>query len=98
MKEPAALRAYVQSTIRAEKARRNLTFAQLSAALRAHGIEQTATNLSTKVGRGGMSAQLFLALMKILGKRSLDLAELELPEAPSTRSQRLARRRKQTKS
>jgi hypothetical protein len=81
MPEPAVLREYVKATIRAEKARANLTFGQLSALLKQHGIEQSATNLSTKVGRGGMSAQLFVAIMKVLGRSRIELGELELPNA-----------------
>ncbi len=74
------LQRFIQSSIRAEKARQNLTFEDLSAALRARGIGQSATNLSTKVGRGGMSAQLYVAIMKVLGKQRIDLDEIELPK------------------
>jgi hypothetical protein len=93
MANPPQLREFVQATIRAEKARRNLTFAELSEALRAHGVEQSATNLSTKVGRGGMSAQLFLAIMKVLGRNAVDLSVLDLPERkpPAARGARKRR-------
>jgi hypothetical protein len=73
---------YIQGLIRAEKARRNLTFEDISARLAACGIRQTPTNLRTKLGRGDMSAQLFLALMKVLELRSIPLEPLELTPAP----------------
>ena len=76
MADPADARSYIQGSIRAEKARRNMTFGDLSQALKAMGITQSATNLSTKVGRGNMSAQLFLAIMKALGKETIDLREI----------------------
>lgn len=79
MAKHAALGLYIQGLIRAEKARRNLTFENLSQRLRHYGIRQTPTNLRTKLGRGDMSAQLFLALMKALELRSIRLDELELP-------------------
>ncbi|MDR3414728.1 MAG: DUF6471 domain-containing protein [Nevskia sp.] len=69
---------YLQGLIRAEKARHNLTFEDLSQRLARHGIRQSATNLRTKLSRGDMSAQLFLALAKVLGLRSIALGELEL--------------------
>lgn len=79
------LRRYVQGCIRAEKARRGLTFEELSALLAAHGIRQSATNLSTKLGRGDMSARLFVAIMKVLGSRRIDLDCLELPRNGASR-------------
>lgn len=85
MSEASNIRDFIQGSIRAEKARRNWTFADLSAALRAQGIEQSATNLSTKVGRGDMSAQLFLAVMKVLGQDSVDLRGLQLGSKPAAR-------------
>jgi hypothetical protein len=94
MAVPQELRQFVQGTIRAEKARRNMTFDEISTALRAYGIEQSATNLSTKVGRGGMSAQLFLAILKVLGKHSIDLDELPLPEVRNSAPARRPRRRR----
>jgi hypothetical protein len=78
MAKNAAAGRYLQGLIRAEKARHNLTFEDISQRLRQYGIRQTPTNLRTKLGRGDMSAQLFLALMKVLGLRSVPLEGLEL--------------------
>jgi hypothetical protein len=88
------LQRFIQGSIRAEKARQNLTFENLSAALRAHGIEQSATNLSTKVGRGGMSAQLYVAIMKVLGKQRIELDEVELPEVGKKTPRKVSKRRR----
>ena len=78
MAKHAEVGLYIQGLIRAEKARRGLTFEDISQRLRLYGIRQTPTNLRTKLGRGDMSAQLFLALMKVLEVRSVRMDELEL--------------------
>ena len=78
MAKHAEVGLYIQGLIRAEKARRGLTFEDISQRLRLYGIRQTPTNLRTKLGRGDMSAQLFLALMKVLELRAIRLEELEL--------------------
>ena len=78
MAKHADVALYIQGLIRTEKARRKLTFEDISQRLRLYGIRQTPTNLRTKLGRGDMSAQLFLALMKVLELRSIRLEELEL--------------------
>ena len=78
MAKHAEVGLYIQGLIRAEKARRKLTFEDISRRLRQYGIQQTPTNLRTKLGRGDMSAQLFLALMKVLELRVIRLEELEL--------------------
>lgn len=72
------LRSYIQGLIRAEKARHNLTYEDLSQRLARLGIEQTPTNLSTKIARGDMSAQLFIALLKVLEVKALPLEELRI--------------------
>jgi hypothetical protein len=78
MARPPELRKYIQGVIRAEKARHNLTYEDLSARLARVGIEQSPTNLSTKIARGDMSAQLFIGLLKVLEVKSLALDELRL--------------------
>ena len=74
----ARTREFVRGVLRAEKARRNLTYPQLSRMLADYGIDQSATNLSTKVHRGMMSAQLFVAILAVMGIESLDLLELAI--------------------
>ena len=78
MAKHAEVGHFIQGLIRTEKARRKLTFEDISQRLRQYGIQQTPTNLRTKLGRGDMSAQLFLALMKVLEVRSVRLEGLEL--------------------
>jgi hypothetical protein len=72
------LRSYIQGLLRAEKARLNLTYEDLSLRLARMGIEQSPTNLSTKVARGDMSAQLFIALLKVLEVKSLSLEDVRV--------------------
>ena len=74
----ARTRDFVRGVLRAEKARRNLTYPQLSRMLADYGIDQSATNLSTKVHRGMMSAQLFVAILAVMGIEALDLQELAI--------------------
>jgi hypothetical protein len=76
---------FVRSVLRAEKARHNLSWNDLAEELARHGIQQSATNLSTKVARGSMSAPLFIVLLKLMRARSLDLQALELPKGNSRR-------------
>ena len=73
-----AAKRYIQALIRTEKARLGLTFEDISVRLRQYGIRQTPTNLRSKLGRGDMGAQLFLALMKVLEVETLPLNRLRL--------------------
>lgn len=50
----------------------NLTYGALSDRLKILGVHQSATNLSTKVGRGNLSAPLFLAIMVALEHPVID--------------------------
>ena len=90
-----AARRYIQELIRTEKARLGLTFEDISVRLRTYGIRQTATNLRTKLGRGDMGAQLFLAWMKVLEVEELKLERLKLGGVVSGKpAKRAAARRK----
>ena len=91
MAKHAAAQRYIQTLIRAEKARLGLTFEDISVRLRACGIRQTPTNLRTKLGRGDMGAQLFLVLMKVLEVERLELANLSFSK-PVAREARSATR------
>lgn len=74
----ARTRDFLRAVLRAEKARRNLTYPQLSRMLHDYGIEQSATNLGSKFHRGMMSAHLFLALLAVMGVGSLELEEIAI--------------------
>jgi hypothetical protein len=86
-----AARRYIQELIRTEKARLGLTFEDISVRLQAYGIKQTPTNLRTKLGRGDMGAQLFLALVKVLEVESLDLAQLAIGNRPGAKPRRTSK-------
>ncbi len=90
-----AARRYIQELIRTEKARLGLTFEDISDRLRAYGIRQTPTNLRTKLGRGDMGAQLFLAWVKVLEVEELALGELQLGAIQAKASKQSARKPKQ---
>lgn len=79
MSDQARVREFIQGSIRAEKARQNLTYGELSDRLRRIGVRQTATNLSTKVSRGNMSAALFVSIMCVLGQPVIDASKLFAP-------------------
>ncbi|WP_029923390.1 DUF6471 domain-containing protein [Nevskia soli] len=88
MAKHAEVGHFIQGLIRTEKARRKLTFEDIAQRLRQYGIHQTPSNLRTKLGRGDMSAQLFLALMKVLELRSVRLEGLELRAVRGKRRKR----------
>lgn len=75
MSSTADLRSFISSTIRAEKARHNVTYEALSKRLKALGVHQSATNLSTKVARGNLSAPLFIAILLALDHPVIDLSK-----------------------
>jgi Domain of unknown function (DUF6471) len=63
----------VSGMVKAEMARRNVTYRQLETGLRAIGIEDNAKNLSTKISRGRFTATFFFQCMRVLGCRILHL-------------------------
>jgi|GEM_PF-2336276 len=95
MPKHKAAQVFIQETIRDAKAERNMTFQDLSVALRNIGITQSATNLSTKVARGDMGAQLFLSLMIVMGHEAIRLDRLILRrEKTSSKRSRSIKSRK----
>ncbi len=59
--------------LRAEIARRNLSYDELAQKLAAVGIQDNARNLSNKIARGGFTAGFFVACMEALGVTELRL-------------------------
>jgi len=59
--------------LRAEIARRNLTYEDLAQKLAAIGIQDNARNLSNKIARGGFTAGFFVACLEALGVTDLRL-------------------------
>lgn len=59
--------------LRAEMAKRNVTYAQLVEKLAAIGVEDNERNLRNKVSRGKFTAGFFLQCLSALGCSSLQL-------------------------
>lgn len=59
--------------IRAELARRQLTYAELAERLAAIGIKDNERNISNKVNRGTFSAVFFLQCMEAIGVQNVHL-------------------------
>lgn len=60
--------------LRAEIARRNLSYEDLAQKLAAIGVEDSARNLSNKIARGGFSAGFMLQCLEAMGVETLRLA------------------------
>jgi len=63
----------VKGMIRAELARRNLSYRILAERLAAIGVIETERNLSNKINRGTFTAVFFFQIMKAIGVTSLHL-------------------------
>ena len=59
----------VRGILRAELARRNLSYVDLAERLRAIGVEDTPKNLSNKIAQGKFSAVFFMQCMDAIGCR-----------------------------
>ena len=60
--------------LRAEMAKRQLTYDGLVSLMVDYGIEETERNLRNKVSRGSFTAAWFFALMMMMEVKSLDMA------------------------
>jgi len=60
--------------LRAEIARRNLSFDDLAKKLAEIGVQDNARNLSNKIARGGFTAGFFIACMEAMGITDLRLS------------------------
>jgi len=56
----------VKGILRAEMARRGMTYEQLAEKLAEHGVNDTAVNIRNKVARGGFSAVFFVQCLKAM--------------------------------
>ena len=63
----------VKGMLRAEMARRGMTYEQLAEKLAEIGVNDTAVNLRNKVARGGFSAVFFVQCLRAMGCRSIVL-------------------------
>ena len=65
--------AKAKGLLRAEMARRNLSYEELAEKLKNIGIEDSPKNLSNKIGRGSFTAGFFLQCLEAIGCTSLRL-------------------------
>src|SRR5688500_15246320 len=63
----------VAAMLKAEMARRNVSYRELEARLREMGIEDNEKNLSTKISRGRFGAAFFFQCMSAIGCRTVRL-------------------------
>jgi hypothetical protein len=65
--------ALVKGAIRAELARRNLSYRDLADRLTAIGVHETERNLSNKINRGTFTAVFFFQVMQAIGVQNIHL-------------------------
>ena len=63
----------VKGILRAEMARRGMTYKQLAEKLAEIGVNDTAVNIRNKVARGGFSAVFFVQCLRAIGCASISL-------------------------
>ena len=68
---------WIKGILRAEMAKRNMTYADLAKCLNAIFIEEDEKNLANKIGRGTLSAVLFMACLSAMGIRELTFEPLQ---------------------
>ena len=67
--------AHAKGLLKAEIARRHLTYKDVVEKLAAFGIEETEANLRNKISRGGFSATFFIQLLTAIGCHTIRLEE-----------------------
>lgn len=65
--------ALVKGAIRAELARRNMSYRELTERLAAIGVRETERNLSNKINRGTFTAVFFFQVMEAIGVKNVPL-------------------------
>ena len=68
----AVWRELVSRLIKADMAKKNLKYEDLSQLLDAHGTKQSADNLRNKINRGILGADLYLQLFLVLNIKQLN--------------------------
>ena len=71
------MREAIRRLIRSRMAFKGFEYKDLVGTLRTLGIEQSESNLRSKVNSGSLGAQLFVYILLALGMRSLDLGLVE---------------------
>jgi hypothetical protein len=66
----------VSRFIKAELKRTNVGYKELAERLNRHGLKETETSITGKLGRGAFAASFFLACLAVLGRRELRLEDI----------------------
>jgi Domain of unknown function (DUF6471) len=66
----------IRRFVKAELKRADVTYEELAARLREMGHEETKISVANKVNRGTFPATFFVAVMRAIGRETLNLAEL----------------------
>jgi hypothetical protein len=82
---------WVKGILRAEMAKRGMTYSDLAKCLRSMFIEEDEKNLANKIARGNFSAALFLACLSAMGIRELTFEPLLEYIYPTTEGKIAAR-------
>ncbi len=67
--------AIVKGLLKAELARRNLSYADLAEKLATIGVKDNERNLSNKIGRGTFTAIFFVQCMEAIGCKTIHLED-----------------------
>jgi hypothetical protein len=69
--------AKVKGILKAEIARRHLTYADIVGKLAEVGVKETDVNIRNKISRGGFSAAFFVQVLVAIGAHSVRLHEAD---------------------
>jgi hypothetical protein len=69
--------AKVKGILKAEIARRHLTYADIVAKLGEMGVKETDVNIRNKISRGGFSAAFFVQVLVAIGAHTVRLHEAD---------------------
>jgi Domain of unknown function (DUF6471) len=67
--------ALVKGLLKAELARRNLSYADLAERLTQIGIKENRRNITNKIGRGNFTAVFFVQCMEAIGCKTIHLED-----------------------
>jgi hypothetical protein len=64
---------YVKGVLKAEIARRNMSYTEISKRLAELGVHETPQNISNKIGRGTFGAIFMMQILQVIGCKDLQL-------------------------
>ena len=67
--------ALVKGLLKAELARRDLSYADLAEKLREIGVKDNERNISNKIGRGSFTAVFFVQCMEAIGAKTIHFGD-----------------------